>query len=473
MCRFRKGEASLDLTHRQLLQLYRVRFCARKEGKGDDRRQHIIGKKTVFGDSKVAGKYRRGSESISEKHGLKYRQHYKPLQPSETPVSCSATSEGRGESSRVPGGSIDGIDNIGGSLRASSSSGSEDATEERPQFKPLTESFIADARKPSRSPISVDSEHKNSESVAFVPSSNSYRTKKEDSRCKHPKPPKSGSPLRPILAGPAATEVMATLGGEPGVGRCANSTVVMPRAAKTTGDGERSFDGDEKSMSQQECGGGSSVNEPDGRVDGAAGHLSPTSLIYTASVSTALKVKGKEKTAKPAITKLLSPCSLGRRIETATNGQKDDGTIKGSLHVPPPFLAEMLRTLESIELSGGSTDKGPTGNGGRANDLAAAEGGNARGSQQLPGETSLSDFETAGSRRQARVRAMEHAKRLVLNLDGEAVIFVTFHLEELLTLVLRLADDPDFKIVRRSFHFYQISFKIEHISKTLSSYIFR
>ena len=58
--------------------------------------------------------------------------------------------------------------------------------------------------------------------------------------------------------------------------------------------------------------------------------------------------------------------------------------------------------------------------------------------------------ETAGSRRQERVRAMEGAKGLVSDMDGAAALSLTPQLGELLAVALRLTEDADFKIVRES-----------------------
>lgn len=96
---------------------------------------------------------------------------------------------------------------------------------------------------------------------------------------------------------------------------------------------------------------------------------------------------------------------------------------------------ELLRTLVGVDNLGKNASKG------REDSKAS----------RFKDTTHQGASETAGSRRQERVKAMEESKGLVSGMDGAAALSLTPHLGELLAVALRLTEDADFKIVRGTF----------------------
>ena len=127
------------------------------------------------------------------------------------------------------------------------------------------------------------------------------------------------------------------------------------------------------------------------------------------------------------------------RIVGAAGAHPGDAGMKYNAKqgVLPPSLtpADLLRSFVRVESAG----RGCRG-------LPAAAGMRFSGPSRLPEEASGS----AGSRRQERIQAMEAAKQLTLDMDWEVACFSGSQLEELLAVLLRLTEDPDFKIVRNT-----------------------
>lgn len=216
----------------------------------------------------------------------------------------------------------------------------------------------------------------------------------------------SDSPPRPILAGPATTEVMATIGGDRGEGSCAIAT--------------RTKLGD--------TGGLRGTTTPITTATAAPTSTSPTkttptsSLTPTPSSASSPPSRRVERVA-PAVT--VAQRTTRRTVVAATSNNKEE-ILPSAASLPE----ELLRTLIGIDARGSK---------GRDDNKSARfkEAVHQRGVS-----------ETAGSRRQDRVREMEEAKGLVSGMDGVAALALAPFLEELLVVALRLTEDADFKIVR-------------------------
>lgn len=261
----------------------------------------------------------------------------------------------------------------------------------------------------------------------------------------------ASSPPRPVIAGPAATQVPAILGGERGAGFCAAAArekLVAARKARANIERER----DRSTLERAD------KNFVVASTPNAALNLEPDTA--TKSSTARANTSATAETAAPAqsISATTSPVSAAGRgaptgmatmassrnqpPETYTSYSSglvsDDEMPPASL--PSSVLGELLRTLVAVDAAGrGGADWSASG--------------------------------TAGSRRQGRVRLMEDAKRLIAGemakvtpggrgkKPGQLAVGVRVSVSadapgparmgELVGVLLRLTDDPDFKIVRQ------------------------
>lgn len=351
--------------------------------------------------------------------------------------------------------------------RISSPSNSDDAAMGWPRFEPLSDGVVvvSGGRSSSTSPCNAETQAAATASAATVASlcrsaEERYDNSKEDIKpCRSDtghnegesgnspgrQPAGSGSPPRPVLAGPTAIEVSAVLGGDDGVGSCAVGL-------RATADRSRST-----------CGGGGNLDSRrgnDGRDDGGGG--GPTSSPTSSPKSTrSSPMSSKAKTnstivAAPTESTWSSPPF--RRDEVKGGARSGEVRPPRKIHHADPaeekssssssFPAELLCILNGVDSA-------------RMGYLGSAPGKDPGflGPSRLPEAINRQNSETAGSRRQERVRAMEDAKRLILDMDGGAVLLVKPRLEELLVVTLRLTDNPDFKIVRSCMIAVRLSYR--------------
>ena len=283
---------------------------------------------------------------------------------------------------------------------------------------------------------------------------------------------------RPVLAGPAATEVAATLGDERGMGFCAataRKNLVAARKARQDG---------RQGTGQTICHGG-------------AGTTSSSAMTSTTASSTAAETidargaaLGATRGQQALNTEVLSIASAtsnqkpaespprrgnspprGGPTTTATASARGNQAPQRSCidddtppSLPPLALGELLSTLAEVDAGGGG---GGTENGAR-------DGAGSRSPTIKPyfGFGGGSASGTAGARRQGRIRAMEDAKRIASDMTlevhgrggerreqravgasgaGSANPSSSSRVAEIIAVVLRLTGDADFKIVRRNF----------------------
>ncbi|CAM9098373.1 unnamed protein product [Ectocarpus sp. 4 AP-2014] len=312
------------------------------------------------------------------------------------------------------------------------------------------------------------------------------------------------SPTRPVLAGPAATEVSVTLGGEEEFGSCA--AAAEPKLGKARMEGSGGEDG--TGAAALGAGGGRDCERGDRNDGEATAAVKPMSKAGETiqHPPDAGRPEAKEKHSATAERKASVPATVSTPTNTcslssprpgestanlspktamagpsATAGQdhrhslaaktysttttvraNDEDNVMGTVD-SSPILGELLRTLVEVEAA--------------AAGLRAKVGGSG---SRSPVHTSPAKFEgvaavdwtasgTSGVQRRTRVRAMETAKTmtsketmLAAGRDGGALQDsdstrrptlpvppfspLTGMMEDILVVMLRLTDDPDFKI---------------------------
>lgn len=229
----------------------------------------------------------------------------------------------------------------------------------------------------------------------------------------------AGRPPRPILSGSTSIKVTAVLGDGQGVDSfdCALSS--SPRYTRNMRDSKPRTGGD---------GGGNCrcINNDEGGV------LAPPGFSRTSSSSTA----SVELSPKPQVVEIAvsPPKEVGAVVARPRNASKK----RDNMLSPSTSLEELLHALVGIESTRGGVDD----NDGPSATVSVGFSGFTRFSDGGPG--------TARGQREERIQAMEAAKRMVLDLDVDAPFLFDPRREELLVLLLRLTDDPDFKIVRNA-----------------------
>eukprot|EP00752_Nemacystus_decipiens_P014589 g12992.t1 len=280
---------------------------------------------------------------------------------------------------------------------------------------------------------------------------------------------------RPVLAGPTATEVTATLGDKRGMGFCAaTARKRLVAARKARGDGRH--------VSGQAVADGASATFP----------TTPETIKTCGDTVTAERVPRASapgaSTPTPTVTSSVNPAaSPSRGGSPQTRGEDSNPPTTASVpgiqppersssdeDTPPPLpplaVGELLRTLAEVDAAGGG------GGGGKG----SRDGTGSRSPTPKPsagfGGAATVDWSasgTAGARRQGRVRAMEDAKRLASNMavnprggggkghahraGGVSVADSAnrsspSRVAEIIATVLRLSDDADFKIVAARHH---------------------
>lgn len=233
---------------------------------------------------------------------------------------------------------------------------------------------------------------------------------------------RAGRPPRPILSGPTATKVTAVLGDGRGTDSFACALSSSPGHTRLMRDARARFGGD----GGRSCGG---VNNDEDEEEDEGRALAPPrfsrrSSFSTASAEVTPKLQAVEITASPP-----------REVGAAVARPRNASIKRDSMLSPSTSPEELLRALVGIESTRGvGVNDGP----------AATVDVGFSGFTRFPdGGTG-----TARGRREERLQAMETAKRMVLDMDVDAPFLFEPRQEELLVLLLRLADDPDFKIVR-------------------------
>lgn len=226
----------------------------------------------------------------------------------------------------------------------------------------------------------------------------------------------TGRPPRPILSGPTSIKGTAVLGDGRGLDsfNCALSS--SPGSTRPMRDARPRFGGD----GVRSCG---FVNDEGGTS--APPESSRTSSFPTASVELSPKLQAVEIAASP-------PREVGATVARPRNASiKRDNKLS-----PSTSPEELLHALVEIESTRGGADD----HDGPAATVGVGFSDFTRFPDGGPG--------TARGRREERIQAMETAKRMVLDLDVDAPFLFEPRREKLLVLLLRLADDLDFKIVR-------------------------
>lgn len=290
------------------------------------------------------------------------------------------------------------------------------------------------------------------------------------------------SPLpRPVLAGPAATEVAVTLGDERGVGFCAATARKNLMAARKAR--ERSQQGSNKTVSDGGPGTTSSstatpntaaITEETIKTSGAPVVAARGQQALAVEASNPASTASKKTPAASPSRRGNSPPRGGPTPTTTASVRENQAPRRSSSddNTPPPLppsaLGELLRTLVDVDAAGGGgADK-------RARDRIESRSPISKSSAGFGGGavTDWSVSGTAGARRQGRARAMEDAKRIAsdmtLNARGHGGEIQeqrargvsgadsmnpssSSSLGEIIAVVLRLTDDADFKIVRRKY----------------------
>lgn len=446
MCRFRTGEASLGPVYRQLLQHYRPKIHhARRGQNGEDE-----------GDESVTADDSRDSHDRAVPYTAECNRSSSKEQqraPGQSSVAASTVSPGSSSDDAVyPGrtkvdpivkGAVSGDDDTDKTNALAGAAGAAGAATQA-----LLPARAAGATSEFTTTITTDDDHNSGGAQDWCRGRQQRQEKEED------------SPPRPVLAGPAATEVSAVLGGEHGLGSCA----VAPTGRKTTSAGGKARvatrDGGGRGSGSH---GGSRLGGGGGggtgrRYDGAEAPRSPP-VRASSPRSQVPSTKSRTTSVSPTATKIISPLPSSpsfRRKAAAARGAAVQPARRETPELATTetvFPRELLRSLVGVDKAGGA-GCGQGVNGELYGGSAVAGGvvfcdlDGTLGSPRFPEGLQNHGAGTAGTRRQCRVRAMEDAKRLVMDVDKEMVWSDTPHLEHLLAVALRLANDPDFKIVR-------------------------
>ncbi|CAM9143750.1 unnamed protein product [Ectocarpus fasciculatus] len=265
------------------------------------------------------------------------------------------------------------------------------------------------------------------------------------------------SPPRPVLAGPAATEMSVILGGEEGVGSCAavaepkhgtartarsggedgtGATVVGTGGGRDREKGDRSrIDGGETAATSPPSGphvspmnkaGAKIQHLPDGGRSAATGKQSATAerkacvpaTVFppTSTCSLSPPRPGKSMTNLPPETTTAGPSAAAGQhhrnssasetyTTTTTATANDEGHFTGTVH-SSSILGELLRTLVEVEAAGAGRGAKAGGSGSRSPVLKSPT------KFEGVGAVDWTESGTSGVRRRNRVRAMESAKTM-------------------------------------------------------------
>lgn len=321
-------------------------------------------------------------------------------------------------------------------------------------------------------------------SSSFSDSLDEYDEQEEEQQDRYSRG--ASSPPRPVIAGPSAAQVPAILGGERGPGFCAAAArekLVAARKARAElerdrgtleGAGETSYMAPPPHVAAKlEHAAGAISSNPGASITAAA----ETAAIPVASISATKSPVSPSRRPNAAVWGAPTAAAAAAVVPRSQNPPESSASYSGDIvgestmlpALPPSVLGKLLRTLVAVDAAGrGGADKGSRDGPGSRSPTLAATAGFGGGAA-----TDWSAAGTAGSRRQGRVRAMEDAKRLIAGeaakvtrggggerdhgrgadsapVSTSAAEPAPPRVGELIGVVLRLTEDPDFKIVRSS-----------------------
>lgn len=371
---------------------------------------------------------------------------------------------------------------------------------------------IEDAREITKSTLGSSSSrsNSNSNSISNSNTNTSTNTSSLDSHDRHgsctgnhrrrqedpqEEPHRGTSSLpRPVLAGPAATEVAATIGDERGVSFCAaaaRKNLIAARKARMGGGGvlgqsipdrgagttcsstatSDTAPATEEKIVKTTAAAATAAAAPRGKQPSAA--ETPKSAPTASKTNTAASSPspGGEK-SPPWRTPIPNPTTAAAAAAAAgyqPPGRRCLSDDDNPPAPPPPSNpGELLRTLIEVDAAGrsGAEKESRDGTGSRSPIAKPPAGFGGRAA------VDWSTSGTAGVRRQGRVRAMEDAKRLASDIrrsargddggrrrqradgvsagSGSINMAPPSSMGEIIAVLLRLTDDQDFKIVRRA-----------------------